>query len=497
MPDYLNPTPPPVDPDGIAQATFDRIRESFPNYDPRDSQLATIVIVALSLRAAEVADLVPLIPKSIFRWFGANIVNLPPLAGTPASATVTVFVRDNLGYTVDADTVLAIEDADGATHLFGLDSDVIIPAGSTSSDPVTATALDDGADANNITGGTVTLIEALDYVLDITQLGTSSGGTDAEEDEAYLSRLTQRMGLAPRPVLADDFAALSMVEFAEIYRMAALDHYTPGTNQTTKLDLGGTITGGTYTVTVTPPGLSAQTTNPITWIAGDNHVAIQAALAALPAMSQPNDVTVTLQSGTPNDYLLTFGGRWAAQTVTVSVTSSLTGTAPTIAATTVQAAVAPNSANAGNISVGGIDADGNNLSTAVKTSLDTFLQANREWGFLVNVIDPTRNIVDAAFSFTTVAGYDSADVKARAEQAVKDYVSPLNFATPPNDARGWTLTTKVYLWEVIGILQSILGLDRLLTLSLGLNGGAQASGDLTLLGSIPITVPGAIVGTPV
>jgi hypothetical protein len=33
--------------------------------------------------------------------------------------------------------------------------------------------------------------------------------------------------------------------------------------------------------------------------------------------------------------------------------------------------------------------------------LDAFLQANREWGFVVNVIDPTRNTVDASFTFTT------------------------------------------------------------------------------------------------
>jgi hypothetical protein len=236
MPDYLNPPPPPVDPDAIAQATFDRIRESFPNYDPRDSQLATIVIVALALRAAEIADLIPLMPKSIFRWFGANIINLPPLAGGPASASVTFFLRDNLGYTVPADTTLAIEDAEGNVHLFALDTDAVVPPGSTSTGPVTVTALEDGADGNNITAGTVTMVEALDYVLDTTQQGSSSGGSDPEEDDDYLNRLSRRMGLAPRPVLAADFAALAMVQFSEVYRMAALDRFTPGTNEKQTLD---------------------------------------------------------------------------------------------------------------------------------------------------------------------------------------------------------------------------------------------------------------------
>src|SRR5688500_5415463 len=109
MPDYINPAPLPTDPEDITQAAFDQGRLIFTNYDQRESQLATIVIIALAFRAAEVADLVPLIPKSIFRWFGANVIGLPPEDGTPASATVTIYVRDDVGYTIESDTVLTLE----------------------------------------------------------------------------------------------------------------------------------------------------------------------------------------------------------------------------------------------------------------------------------------------------------------------------------------------------------------------------------------------------
>jgi hypothetical protein len=166
VPDYINPAPPPTDPDEIAQDAFDRIRDNFPNFDPRESQLATIVILALALRIAEVADL----------------------------------------------------------------------------------------------------------------------------------------GLVPRPVVAADFAALTMVTYPEVFRALALDNYAPGTNQTSKLDFGGTITGGTFTVGITAPGLSLQTTNPITWAAGDISATIQAAIEALPAID-PGEAVVTLQAGTPNDSL--------------------------------------------------------------------------------------------------------------------------------------------------------------------------------------------------
>jgi hypothetical protein len=427
-------------------------------------------------------------PKSIFRWFGANIINLPPLAGGPASASVTFFLRDNLGYTVPADTTLAIEDAEGNVHLFALDTDAVVPPGSTSTGPVTVTALEDGADGNNITAGTVTMVEALDYVLDTTQQGSSSGGSDPEEDDDYLNRLSRRMGLAPRPVLAADFAALAMVQFSEVYRMAALDRFTPGTNEKQTVSSNAIAGNAVWTVA----GIA---TAAISWNATAPTIqsAIQAVLGTSSAVvtGGPLPAAVTVEFTGPR------GQQDISTTVVQSGWTTTGGGAATATVTTIQPGVAPNIANAGNISVAGVDASGNNLSAATKDAVDAFLQANREWGFVVNVIDPTRNTVDSSFNFTTAVGYDSADVKVRAEQAVRDYLDPLTFSAPPNDARGWSIQTKVYLWEVVGILQAVLGLDRLVTLNLGLNGGSQASADLTLIGNIPVTVPGSIIGTPV
>jgi hypothetical protein len=496
VPEYIAPLPPSTDPDEIAGGAFDRIRDSFPNYDPRESQLATIVIVALSLRIAEVADLVPMIPKSIFRYFGSQMVGLPPDDGGPATATVTIYTRDTAGYTVEAGTELTLEDADGDDHLFALRDNAVIPAGSTSLANVVVESIDDGTVANNITAGTAVLVDSLDYVVNITQQGTSSGGTDPEDDDTYINRVALRVGLIPRPTTAPDFSALTLVTFPDVYRSLAIDNYAPGTNQTTKLDFGGTITGGTYTITVTAPGLSAQATNPITWVAGDQSATIQAALEALPAID-PGEAVVTLQAGTPNDYLITFGGRWAALAVTVAVSNALTGTAPTLAASTFQAAIAPNAALLANVTLANIDVNGNALSAPLKAQIDAFLQAQREFGFVVNVIDPTYTNVDVSFSFTTEAGSDATATRSGAEQAVRDYLNPATFGSPSGDARGWSVQTKVYLWELITVVNNFTGVDRVTALTIGANGGTQAATDLTLTGSIPLPRPGSVIGTPV
>jgi hypothetical protein len=486
MPDYLNPAPPPTDPDAIAQAAFDRIRESFPNYEPRESQLATIVIVALALRAAEIADLIPLIPTSIFRWFGANVIGLLPIDGSPETAAVTVFVRDDAGYVIDAGTNLALTDSEGNATLFAFDDDAVIPTDATSAGPFSVTALDPGALANHITAGAATLVEALDFVTDIAQLGTSSGGTDPETDTNYLNRLTRRLGLIPRPVLAEDFAALAMVEFPEIWRMAALNHYGPGVNQVNRIVTTGTVSGGTYTLT-----LDGQVTSALAYNA--TPATVQAALEAL-SNTAPGDVIVT-DSGL-GYYRVEHRGAFVYTGRTFTITSSVTG-GGTMTVTTDTAAVTPDPAAAGVVSVAGQGLDGLALSPATKLAVDVLLQANREWGFVVNVVDFDYHALDATFTFTTDKNYDPTDVEARAEQAVRDFADPTTFAAPPDDPRGVKVVSMVYLWELVGTLEAVKGLDRLVTLTIGIDGGVQTAADKSLTGDLPMLMPGTINGTAI
>jgi len=499
VPDYINPSPPPTDPDEIAQAAFERIRTSFSNYDPRESQLATVVIIALAFRAAEIADLVPLIPKSIFRWFGANVIGLPPDDGNPAGATVTIFVRDDVGYTIDADTVLSIEDDEGNTHLFSTDVDVEIPEGETSVSNVNVTALEDGPEANGITAGAVSLVEALDYVINVTQQGTSGGGLDAEDDNTYLNRLSRRLGLIPRPVLAEDFAALAMVEFPEIWRMASINHYQPGAFAFDLLNFSGTITGGTWKLTW------GSTTANLAWNATPEQVKL-AMVAADPTFMKYDEIKITPLSPTQWKFEWLNPATWIAGGslggnppffMTTDVALTGTGT-PNITGAGRPPGMAydpGDPAQAGVVSVCGILEDGQAFSATFKDAVKAFLEANREWGFVVNVPDPTFHTVDATFTFTTHLNYNKADVEARAEAAVAAYVNPVTFAAPPNDPRGWNLQKTIYHWEIVGVLQSVEGLDRLITLTIGLNGGAQGTTDKVMTGDFPLPQPGNIIGT--
>lgn len=107
-----------------------------------------------------------------------------------------------------------------------------------------------------------------------------------------------------------------------------------GTNEVQTITIGGTPTAGTFTITVS----GGRTTAPITWSATNATLVanIDAALEALSSVGT-GGVTVAVGAATSGigTFTLTFTGKNAkADFPALSVTSSLTGTSPTLAIAT-------------------------------------------------------------------------------------------------------------------------------------------------------------------
>lgn len=137
-----------------------------------------------------------------------------------------------------------------------------------------------------------------------------------------------------------------------------------------------------------------------------------------------------------------------------------------------------------------VNADGLNVSGTIKTALQADLTAQREPGFIFNVLDPTRTAVDAAFTATAWPGYNVADVQAAAIAALTGYLSPKDWGVSSAEVRDWVVETKVRYLEVAQILQQVEGLRYVDSLTL--NGSAA---DVTLPGAAPMPTAGTINGT--
>jgi hypothetical protein len=90
-------------------------------------------------------------------------------------------------------------------------------------------AVEPGEAANGLTG-VGTLVDTLAFVDDVTIVGSTAGGVDAETDDEYLARLTDELTLmAPRPIVPEDFEILAR-NIAGVDRAVAVDGYDPHTD---------------------------------------------------------------------------------------------------------------------------------------------------------------------------------------------------------------------------------------------------------------------------
>jgi hypothetical protein len=231
MADYISP-PLVTEAADLADESFAYLEDQVNGWLPSPGNLETWLIEAVSQLAGELMDVASAVPTSIFRYFGESILGLPAHAATPATGTTTWHVKDTLGYTILAGTLVGIPASGDLLLAFEVAADTVIPAGSSSVAGVTIVAQDDGTDGNGLTG-TPQLIDALDYVLAVTLDAPTAGGINAETDDAYLDRLRELMQLlAPRPILPNDFAVMAK-QVPGVYRATAIDLYNPGPPATT------------------------------------------------------------------------------------------------------------------------------------------------------------------------------------------------------------------------------------------------------------------------
>lgn len=219
-----------TDPTDLAEEAFAYIETNVPGWLPSPANLEAWLVESLAQVASELRTLITLVPESIFRYYGATVLGLPPIDAVAAGGTTTWTALDTAGYAVPAGTLLAITPpASYDSYAFETTDDFTFPFGQTVVANVAIRAIDPGAAASGLTG-TVQPLDQLDFISTITLNGATSGGQDAETDDAYLARLSDLLTLlAPRPILPKDFALLAQAN-PSVARATAIDGYNASTS---------------------------------------------------------------------------------------------------------------------------------------------------------------------------------------------------------------------------------------------------------------------------
>ena len=222
------------DPMDLLDEAYSTIKSHVPQWVENPGNLDTWILQIVASEASGLYTLAQDVPDTIFKWYGSTLIGLPPLDATPSLVGSTWTMQDNIGYLIPAGTQVAIRDDVGVDHAFSTLVDVAVPAGqtATAAGAVTLQSIDVGADTAGLGGAgqSVALIDTLAFVINVTLVGATAGGQDAELSSQYNYRLARKLQrLSQRPVLASDYS-LAALDVTGVFRAVSLDGFNPADN---------------------------------------------------------------------------------------------------------------------------------------------------------------------------------------------------------------------------------------------------------------------------
>jgi hypothetical protein len=114
----------------------------------------------------------------------------------------------------------------------------------------------------------------------------------------------------------------------------------------------------------------------------------------------------------------------------------------------------------------------------------------------INVIDPTWTPVDVTWEGICLPTADPVATREAGDGAVASQLDPSLFGLPPSgEDKTWTLKSKIWHYDIAGALKNVEGLLEVVSITIGLDGGAQVEADVDLPGVAPLPTPGVILGT--
>jgi hypothetical protein len=232
----------------LMQNWLNYMQSTYPGYQPSAGNLEYVQALIFCTLAADVATQASSGATELFSQFGQQLLGIPVEGGASAVAVVQVSAVDSQGYTLPSAAQFLLDSNTG----FQSYQTTIIPAGSTTAIvPIAATT--PGTAGNGLGSVSAILNQTYDWVSAVSIVTPSSGGVDAEDPDAYVTRLTNEIKLmAPRPITASDYGTFALsfqptagTDQQEVGRATALDGYDPN-----YLTDGGTQFGNERTITI-------------------------------------------------------------------------------------------------------------------------------------------------------------------------------------------------------------------------------------------------------
>jgi hypothetical protein len=218
----------------MQEAVYDYWITQFPDYVPRPGNPEVAQTEAFTALLFELFNLAASVPNELLGYLG-TLLRISPVGARAATVPSTWTTHDDyhdVPKTIPADTLVGWV-IDGDTRVgFTTVNSVTIPAGqdTTAAGAIMLQAVVEGSDGNGFSGSP-DLISLIDFVTDVSAVGLTANGRDAEDFTTYLNRLSRRLLLLKDRPVRDYEVAIWLTTVVEgVQRAIAFDMYNGDTN---------------------------------------------------------------------------------------------------------------------------------------------------------------------------------------------------------------------------------------------------------------------------
>ena len=319
-----------IDPNALVKQALANIVAQIPGWIPREGHLEVAIIEEVAQMVSVSAQVAAQMSTIIFESYG-QLVGVIPEAGVQATVACLFTMVDTAGYTIPAGSLVSYPITGSTQVLFTVQNAITVAPGNLTGTG-TLIAESAGIFANGLTAATCQTVVTIASVTSIATTATSSGGVDPETQVSYLNRLSAELQLlAPRPILAADYAAMA-ANVPGVYRAMAIDNLNPG-----RVIVDGATTLSSPTLlsllapplipTVTPVGTAGSTTwaYEITSVNGLGETTVSPSGQTTTGNASPNNTNYNALSWADPSELIPGGqigtgvGPWTAYNSTVAV----------------------------------------------------------------------------------------------------------------------------------------------------------------------------------
>ena len=398
--------------------------------------------------AAQLTEVASDVATSIYRYFGAFIIKIPPFAAQASIALATFTAEDTAGYTIPAFTSLTLTDPSGNQQPFETLVDTVIAPSASTATSVTLSAVTPGSDTNGCSG--IGLNCPLAFVTGIATTTAASGGTDDEDDTAYLGRLTTELEtLSPKPITVNDFDNIVLSQ-PLVGRVTTLAGFNPA---------NATQVGTTHTSTsVTALGNAAS-------------IPVGASISG---------------SGVPsNTFVQSVNVGASTLVLSAPTTTSVSGTTLTIGGSI---------NNPGDVGSVVTDVNGVALTSPQMSAIQAAIQAECLVGVLFSVVAPTITPVSVTASVVSWSGQDTGAVQTLVQGALDSFLTSFQwgFQVAKRHVGPWLNDNVVRISMLTGIIQAVPGVHYVSSVQIN---SLSAGTDLPLAGIVPLPSAGTMTIT--